>query len=159
MFKIKIRNKKTDNKTDKKIEKKPEKKQEQKIELDTNMRKIKVNMLDNQEIMSEFEIKHPCKSFEYNGKKYKVNDDKLYLKFIKKGYMPYLFYNINNPNPIDFKNRNKGIPSRALHLLWNTNMYKILFTPDQDRTNKLIIILLIANLVAFGIALFLKYRS
>ncbi|MCJ7572346.1 MAG: hypothetical protein MUO82_10820 [Candidatus Thermoplasmatota archaeon] len=122
------------------------------------MTKVVINILDEKELVIEFEIDYPCKDFEYKGKKYDVKNSFIYLKFLKKGYTPYLFYNIDNKTPIDFKNRNKGIPSRALKLLWNTNMYKILFTPELDKTNKLIIICLVANIIVYAINLYLRYR-
>jgi hypothetical protein len=129
---------------------------------------IRISMLDEKETISEFDLEFPCTEFKFDSETYEVNGKKgktfiidnnlIYLKFIKNGYIPHLFYNVTSKKPVDFKNRNKNIPSRALKLLWNTNMYRILFTPELDRTNKLIILLMIGNIIAIGVTLYLKYR-
>lgn len=144
------------------------KKKELKKEVDvTPINKIKISILDDKELISEFEVDYPCKEFKFDcntgkinsekGKTYFIDNDLIYLKFLKEGYIPHLVYNYKKTNPINFKNTNKSIPARALKLLWNTSMYKILFTPEMDSTNKLIVIGLLAGIIVQAITLYLKY--
>lgn len=120
--------------------------------------KIRINMIDDLGLINEFEIEYPCSSFKYKNKKYKIISKYIYLKFEEKEYFPCLYYNEKFNKPMDFSDKNKGIPSRALNLMWNPTLYRILFTPDNDKTNKIIIIVMIASIIMYAVTLYLKFR-
>ena len=81
----------------------------------------------------------------------------IFLYPTKDGFNPALFYKEGEQNPVKFKNKNKGIPSRALHLLWNHSLYKVLVTPESDKANLIIIILILGVLITFAIEMYLMY--
>lgn len=116
-----------------------------------NFKEIEVNVLTKNNIIHTelVNVKDTC--FKYNNFTYLMDSDKIYLYPTNNGYMQTLFYNKNIKKPISFKNKNKGIPSRALHLLWNHTLYKVLVALEQDKTNLILIILLIMVLVLNGI--------
>lgn len=132
----------------------------QKKESDTeNTLDIEVNLLLNNDVIHTETVKETSEYFEYNNFKYDINTDYKYLYPSKKNFIPMLFYKEGQKQPICFKNDNKGIPSRALHLLWNHTLYRVLVALEGDKTNRIIIIMLIVNAVMFGIRLYLAYGS
>lgn len=116
-----------------------------------NFKEIEVNVLTKNNIIHTELVNVKDTYFKYNNFTYLMDSDKIYLYPTNNGYMQTLFYNKNIKKPISFKNKNKGIPSRALHLLWNHTLYKVLVALEQDKTNLILIILLIMVLVLNGI--------
>lgn len=119
---------------------------------------IEINILQkNKFIHTEIITLTSKKEFEIEEKKYDVKPECVYLIPCKNGFMPTSFYIEGNKEPLDLKDKNKGIPSRALHLLWNPILYQELVTPEEDKTNLIIIIMLLAGFVLHGIKLYLTY--
>jgi len=120
-----------------------------------NFKEIEVNVLTKNNIIHTQLVSIKDTSFNYDDFDYTIDSEKMYLYPTNKGYMQTLFYNKNIENPISFKNKNKGIPSRALHLLWNHTLYKVLVALEHDKTNLIVIILLIMVLALNGIKAYL----
>ena len=122
-----------------------------------------INILLENNVIEAFEKPYTDKKFEYNGKKYNINNKYVYYIPIaekdKTGYLPVLHYYEGNPNPINITNKNEGIPARALYLLWNHALYSVIVTFETDRTNKLIILILLINAIMFGIRLYFEHGS
>jgi len=122
--------------------------------------KIEINILsDNFGIIdSEVkEIKKKNTTVTIGRKKYNVKGDALYFFPSKNGYLPTMFFKYGNREPIIFKDENKGIPARALHLLWNHTLYRVLVSLENDKTNLIIIILLIVGWILSGIRLYVQF--
>lgn len=120
-----------------------------------NFKEIEVNVLTKNNIIHTQLVSIEDTSFKYDDFVYTIDNDKIYLYPTNKGYMQTLFYNKGIKNPISFYNLNKGIPSRALHLLWNHTLYKVLVALEHDKTNLIVIILLIMVLALNGIKAYL----
>ena len=120
-----------------------------------NFKEIEVNVLTKNNIIHTQTVSIEDTSFKYDGFDYSIDNDKIYLYPTNKGYMQTLFYNKSVKNPISFDNKNEGIPSRALHLLWNHTLYKVLVALEHDKTNLIVIILLIMVLALNGIKAYL----
>lgn len=120
-----------------------------------NFKEIEVNVLTKNNIIHTEIIKIEKTEFTYDNFSYKIDSDRIYLYPTNKGYMQTLFYVKGNDKPISFKNKNEGIPPRALHLLWNHTLYKVLVALENDKTNLIVIILLIMVLVLNGIKAYL----
>jgi len=120
---------------------------------------IEVNILSEDKILHSQTIDTENDTFILEKFEYHLDMKKVFLYPSKNGFFPVLFYKNKNKEPLEFKNKNKGIPSRALHLLWNHRLYKVLVELENDKTNLIIIILLIANIVAFGIRMYLLYKG
>lgn len=88
---------------------------------------------------------------------YNIVPKYVFLYPTSKGYRPALFYRYGKKEPIHFKDTNKGIPARALKLLWSHSLYNILVQPEKDKTNLIIIILLLAVIGTFAIKMYLMY--
>lgn len=133
------------------------KKAEQKTE-NTEL-EIEINLLLKNDVIHTEKVKENVKTFKYKKQTYNVNTDYKYLYPSKKNFIPMLFYREGQKDPICFQNANEGIPSRALHLLWNHTLYRVLVALEGDKTNKIIILMLIVNAVVFGIRLYFTYGS
>jgi len=120
-----------------------------------NFKQIKFNVITKNNIIHTQIVDIEDTSFKYNNFEYTIDSDKIYLYPTAKGYMQTLFYNKNVKKPISFENLNKGIPSRALHLLWNHTLYKVLVALENDKTNMIVIILLIMVIALNGIKAYL----
>jgi hypothetical protein len=115
-----------------------------------NFEQIEVNVLTKNNIIHTQVVSIEDTSFKYDNFSYTIDSDKIYLYPTNKGYMQTLFYNKKVAKPISFENKNKGIPSRALHLLWNHTLYKVLVALENDKTNLIVIILLIIVIALNG---------
>ena len=93
--------------------------------------------------------------FKYDDFDYTISSDKIYLYPSNRGYVQTLFYIKGKPDAISFENKNEGIPSRALHLLWNHTLYKVLVALENDKTNLIVIILLLMVLILNGVKAYL----
>jgi hypothetical protein len=117
--------------------------------------KIEIHMLKENEIIEKFEIDIKKTTFKYKGITYNVEGDDMYLFPTKESFTPTLFYKKGVKYPIKFSPENPSIPARALHLLWNHTLYKVLVQLDKDRTNLIVIILLIMAMALYGIRIYL----
>ena len=124
---------------------------EKTLNTEYNFEQIEVNVLTKNNIIHTEIVDIKNTSFKYDTFTYTIDSDKIYLYPTSKGYMQTLFYNKNVKKPISFENKNEGIPSRALHLLWNHTLYKVLVALENDKTNLIVIILLILVLILNGI--------
>ena len=120
-----------------------------------NFKEIEVNVLTNNNIIHTEIISISETKFTYDNFSYEIISDRIYLYPTNKGYMQTLFYVKGKAKPISLKNRNRGIPPRALHLLWNHTLYKVLVSLENDKTNLIVIILLILVLALNGIKAYL----
>lgn len=120
-----------------------------------NFKQIEVNVLTTNNIIHTQLVNIKDTKFKYDDFEYSIDNDKIYLYPTSKGYMQTLFYNKGINKPISFENKNEGIPSRALHLLWNHTLYKVLVALEHDKTNLILIILLIMVLALNGIKAYL----
>ena len=96
-----------------------------------NFKEIEVNVLTKNNIIHTEIVKIEKTKFPYNGFNYDIVSDMIYLYPTNKGYMQTLFYVKGQKQPISFENKNEGIPPRALHLLWNHTLYKVLVALDS----------------------------
>lgn len=115
-----------------------------------NFSEIEVNVLTKNNIIHTQIVQIKETSFIYDKFKYEIDNDKIYLYPTTKGYMQTLFYKKKQKKPITFDNKNKGIPSRALHLLWNHTLYRVLVALENDKTNLILIIMLVVVLALNG---------
>lgn len=120
-----------------------------------NFKEIEVNVLTNNNIIHTEIVEISKTKFMYENFNYDIVSDRIYLYPTNKGYMQTLFYVKGKAKPISLKNRNRGIPPRALHLLWNHTLYKVLVSLENDKTNLIVIILLILVLALNGIKAYL----
>lgn len=120
-----------------------------------NFKEIEVNVLTNNNIIHTEIVEISKTKFKYENFNYDIVSDRIYLYPTNKGYMQTLFYVKGKAKPISLKNRNRGIPPRALHLLWNHTLYKVLVSLENDKTNLIVIILLILVLALNGIKAYL----
>ena len=121
------------------------------------LKELEINILSKFKEVNSFKVDLHKKTFMHDGKKYNINTECIYLIPFKETFIPSAYYKENHKEPLQFKNENKGIPSRALHLLWNHTLYRVLVALENDKTNLFVVILLVMNLVINGIALYLKY--
>lgn len=91
-----------------------------------------------------------------DGNEYNINNKSLYLYMKKKTYKPCVFYEYGKHDPIEFDHVNKSIPARALHLLWNHGLYRVLVQLDKDRTNLIVIVVLIISIALYGLRIYFK---
>lgn len=131
--------------------------QEVEKKIDNIFTEYEINILLSNDTIDNFTVEYGKKKFTYIGKTYIINNKAMYLLPKKDGYMPVLYYKENCPKPIDIHNKNKGIPARALQLIWDSSIYSVIMTFDTDKINKLIIILLLINAGLFGLKLYLTY--
>ena len=124
---------------------------EKTLNTEYNFEQIEVNVLTKNNIIHTEIVDIKNTSFKYDNFIYTIDSDKIYLYPTSRGYMQTLFYNKNVKKPISFENKNEGIPSRALHLLWNHTLYKVLVALENDKTNLILIILLLMVLILNGI--------
>lgn len=96
-------------------------------------------------------------SFKYDGKNYDIDSKCIFLTPYKKSFMPTSFYIEGYRKPLQFVNENKHIPCNALTLLWKYKLYKVLMSLEEKNINFILIALLIASMVMYGISLYFKY--
>lgn len=99
------------------------------------------------------------KEFEYEGKKYIIDSKCIFIIPNKKGFLQTSYYIEGNENPLDFSNKNVGIPCNALSLLWKYKLYKTLMELDEKNINFILIILLLASMAMFGVSMYLQYNG
>jgi len=120
---------------------------------------LEINIFKKNKTLETFYLGEDKKSFEFNNKKYLVDKKKSYYFFEGNRFFFSLFYIEGKPNPVSFLNKNNGIPARALNLLWDTKLYKVLVEYETDKTNLIIVILLLINLFLVGVRLYLLVKG
>lgn len=125
--------------------------------MSNDFKKLEINILLENDFLHTELIDYKNKRFDYKGKKYNIKSKCVYLIPCKNGFMPTSFYLENKSNPLRFIDKNKSITARALHLLWNPILYQELVTMTGDRTNLIIILVLLAGFIFQGIKLYLTY--
>lgn len=112
---------------------------------------LEINIIRDTKIIETIYIYAKDKKFTYDDKEYDVDHDRN-LHNPKGNYViPTAFYKEGEPIPIDFKNMNKGIPSKVLSLLYDTRLYRILIQPETGNLNWILIIVTIIQIVMMGI--------
>lgn len=99
------------------------------------------------------------KGFEYDGKKYNIDSKCIFIIPNNKSFLQTSYYVEGNPSPLDFSNRNVGIPCNALSLLWKYKLYKHLMELEEKNINFILIILLLASMVLYGVGLYFHYNG
>ena len=113
---------------------------------------IEINMVKKIRIVDNFYIEASNKTFDYKDFKYNIDEESLYLLPTKGGiFIPSCFYYEGTANPTNFKQKNQGITSKALSLLYDEDLYRDLYSGEEGKYNFFIVILSIATLVIFGI--------
>ena len=118
---------------------------------------LEVNIISRMKTVNCFNVSVDSNKFTYEKTTYLVKDKSIYLIPDKDGFKIVAFYKEGDIEPLVFKNNNNGIPPRALHLLWDNGLYDVLVTLEGDRTNLIVILVLIANAVIFGLGIYFKY--
>lgn len=120
---------------------------------------LEVNMVGNKNnIIVTFHRYIDDNTFKYKSKTYNVKADGIVL-IPKRGYFsPTIFYKEGKSNPINFENTNKGIPSRALTLLYDLRLYRTLIQIDKKNVNLILIILNIVSLIMLSAIIYCMYQ-
>jgi hypothetical protein len=116
---------------------------------------IEINFIKTIRVVDSFYIRSNIKSFSYKETKYNIVEENIYILPTKKGYfMPTCFYKENTVNPVDFRQKNKGISGKALSLLYDVNLYIDLFTGEEGKYNLFVVILTIVSISCYLIGLY-----
>lgn len=99
------------------------------------------------------------KTFDYKDKEYNIDSKCIFIIPNNKSFLQTSYYVEGNPNPLDFSNKNVGIPCNALSLLWKYKLYKTLMELDEKNINFILIILLLASMVMYGVGLYFHYNG
>lgn len=114
---------------------------------------LEINIIRDTKIIETTYIYAKEKKFKYKDNEYNVNHDRN-LHNPKGNYViPTAFYKEGEPDPISFKNLNRGIPSKVLTLLYDTRLYRILIQPETGNLNWVLIIVTIIQIAMMGIVL------
>lgn len=150
----KTENKKiSDNMTSDDILKSPEKY----LENPEKYLEINIIKLDKFRMVDTFYKNIKDKEFKYDGKKYTVDSKCIFLTIFKKSFIPTSYYIEGCTTPLEFKNENKHIPCNALSLLWKYKLYKVLMQLEEKNINFILIVLLIASMIMYGVSLYFRY--
>ena len=119
---------------------------------------LEINLVKKSRVVDTFYISGERKQFHYKEKPYHVKEDGIYLLPTKSGlFVPTSFYKENRPDPVNFKNQNKGITGKAMSLLYNDRLYMSLLIGDETKWNLFIVILSIALLIAYAIGCYFVF--
>ena len=112
---------------------------------------IEINIVNQNNIIETTYIYADKLKFKYDNNEYTVNHDKTLHNPRGNYVIPTLYYEYGKSEPIDFENKNRGIPSKVLTLLYDTRLYKILIQPDTGNLNWVLIIVGIIQIILMGI--------
>ncbi len=119
---------------------------------------LEINIIKKSRVVDTFAIHIENKKFHYKKKEYLIVEEGIYLLPTKRDIlMPSSFYREGKPTPTNFKNTNKGITGKALSLLYMEQLYTSLLYAEDQKYNLFIVILLIANLIAFAIGAYFAF--
>ena len=97
------------------------------------------------------------KNFTYEDKEYAIDSKCIFIIPSRKSFLQSSYYIEGIGKPLDFVNKNVGIPCNALSLLWNYRLYKALMQLDEKNINFVLIILLLASMIMYGVGLYFHY--
>ena len=116
---------------------------------------IEINFIKKIRIVDSFYIHSNIKEFTYGKTDYKIDEESIYILPTKKGYfMPTCFYKEEVVNPVNFKQKNKGITGKALSLLYDPKFYDDLFSAEEGKYNLFVVVLLIISMSSFLVGLY-----
>lgn len=117
-------------------------------------RYIEINIIKKSRVVDTFFIFADKSKFKYKKKEYKIKEDGIYLLPKKGFFVPTSFYYEDKFEPIGFKQTNKGITGKAMTLLYKNRLYATLLKAEDPNYNIFVIILLLAQMILFGIAMY-----
>ena len=122
-------------------------------------RYIEVNILKENRIIDTFYVYANEYKFKYNNFTYIVKSKSILLLPKHDYFIPTIYYKENIKNPVSFENKNKGVPSRILTLLYDLRLYKMLIQLEQKNINIILIALCVVSLCAFGMLTYALYNT
>lgn len=134
-------------------------------EAETDIKKIKknpenyleINMVKKSRVVDTFYLIVDQKSFKYKNVKYNINEDVVYLLPMKGYFVPTCYYKEGTPNPVGFKQKNKGITGKALTLLYKTRLYETLLKVEDSSLNIFVVFLTLILLILYGIGMYFLF--
>jgi hypothetical protein len=121
---------------------------------------IRVDIIrKDSEIIDHYKIYAKDRKFSVDGDKtvYKLKPKGMMLEPTKASFNPMYVYKEGDPEPYDFHNYNKRIPSRVINLLYNTDTYRTWLEMERKNLNLILVIIGVATLVVLGIYAWLNY--
>jgi hypothetical protein len=120
-------------------------------------RYIEINIVKKSRVVDTFYIYADKPKFKYKNKTFNIKEDGIYLLPKKGFFVPTSFYYETKSDPIGFKQTNKGITGKAMTLLYKNRLYETLLKADDPNYNIFVILLLLAQLILFGVAMYFMY--
>ena len=121
-------------------------------------RYIEINIIKKSRVVDTFFIFADKPHFTYNKKKYDIDEEGIYLLPKSRFFVPTSFYYEDIKKPIGFRQTNKGITGKAMTLLYKNRLYQQLLKTDDQNYNVFVIILLIAQMILFAVALWFLFN-
>ena len=121
-------------------------------------RYIEINIIKKSRVVDTFFIYADKSYFRYKDKKYDIDEEGVYLLPKSKFFIPTSFYYEGTSKPIGFRQTNKGITGKAMTLLYKNRLYAQLLKTDDQNYNVFVIILLIAQMILFAVALWFMFN-
>lgn len=119
---------------------------------------MQVNIIKKNKMIETFYKYINKKTFTYWSKDYDI-DSKGIILLPRKGYfIPAIFFREGHKNPVIFDNKNKGIPSRAMTLLYDLRLYRALIKLEEKNINIILIILNIVTLILLSVVIYCMYQ-
>ena len=120
---------------------------------------LEINIIRENEIIETHYVFVDKKTFKLDNKDYNIVHKKTLHSPRGNYIIPTLYYLENEKEPLDFKNRNIGIPSKVLSLLLDSRLYRMLVHPEEGNLNWVLIILTIINIGLVVSSLFLLHNN
>lgn len=120
---------------------------------------IEINIVNRNEIIESQYVFAEHETFKINDKTYRINHKKKLHKPKGEYIIPALFYIEGYENPIDFKNKNIGIPAKILSLLFDSRLYRMLIHPEDYSLNWVLIIIYIIIICLISVVIYLLYNN
>lgn len=120
---------------------------------------IEINIIKENRIIDTFHVYADEYKFKYKKLTYNVKSKSVILLPKHDYFIPCAYYREGIKNPISFENKNKGVPSRILTLLYDLRLYKMLIQLENKNINIILIALCIIELVAFGLLTYTLYNT
>lgn len=119
---------------------------------------MQVNIIKKNDMIETFYKYLEKKTFTYWGKEYQLESEGIILLPRKGYFIPAIFFREGHKNPIIFVNKNKGIPSRAMTLLYDLRLYRALIKLEEKNINIILIILNIVTLILLSVVIYCMYQ-
>ena len=97
------------------------------------------------------------KKFTHDKIDYIIDSKCIFIIPNNKSFLQTSYYIEGVKEPLHFNNDNVGIPCNALSLLWKYKLYKTLMELDEKNINFILIILLLASMIMYGIGMYFNY--